>query len=233
LSNRPLRMTSRCGLFGKLQARRDFIAIETSREFLRVWEPWIQGAVAASRLQLAADWRSAFLTAPIWRFWLGAELCGATMLGATMPSMDAVGRYFPLTLVVTAEAGAHFPPPEFDAQREWFVAAEDLLLATLEAEFHFEELGNRLASLPAPTTLAETPSRSGSGQAHAIVSAAGEHFETTFADARRAAHGIIYATNSFWWTIGGENYQPCALTSLRLPDPHLYAGMLTGKFDTA
>ena len=88
----------RCGLYGKLPSKRDFIAIGTPRELLSVWEPWMQGGLSASRHSLGDHWKQAFLTAPIWRFWLGADLCGTTVLGAFMSSLDGVGRYFPLTL---------------------------------------------------------------------------------------------------------------------------------------
>ncbi len=224
-------MTNRCGLFGKLQAKRDFIAIKTSREFLNVWEPWIQSAVSASRLQLAADWLSAFLTAPIWRFWLGAEICGKPMLGATMPSMDAVGRYFPHTLIETAEEGARLAPPELDAQDAWFSAAENFLLATLDGEFRFEDLGERLAALPAPSALVAPQRTAGFERGRSFACSAQEPFEKTFAEARKIAHELSYATNTYWWTIGGEAYERVAIMSLRMPDPHLYAAMLTGKFD--
>ena len=73
-----------CGLYGKLPTKRDFIAIKAPREFLDVWEPWMQGGLSASRHALGDNWQQTFLTAPIWRFWLGSELCGRTMLGAFM-----------------------------------------------------------------------------------------------------------------------------------------------------
>jgi type VI secretion system protein ImpM len=42
----------RCGLFGKLSAKRDFIALATPRAFLEIWEPWVQASLSASRHQL-------------------------------------------------------------------------------------------------------------------------------------------------------------------------------------
>ena len=93
----------RCGLYGKLPAKRDFVAISAPREFLAVWEPWLQGSISASRLALGNSWQAVFLRAPIWRFWLGAGLSGNTIAGAFMPSVDGVGRYFPLTAFAYAE----------------------------------------------------------------------------------------------------------------------------------
>ena len=39
----------RCSLFGKLPAKRDFIALFAPRHFLDIWEPWQQASIAASR----------------------------------------------------------------------------------------------------------------------------------------------------------------------------------------
>lgn len=121
----------RTGLFGKLPAKRDFVALAAPRGFLTVWERWLQGGVSASRQELGSAWQEAFLRAPIWRFWLGAELAGAPVLGAFMPSVDGVGRYFPLSVFAAAEEGDTLPPPELAPQEEWFGAAEAVLLGAL------------------------------------------------------------------------------------------------------
>src|SRR5262245_52262070 len=128
----------RCGLYGKLPSKRDFVAIGTPRALLDVWEPWMQAGISASRVELGGGWKQAFLTAPIWRFWLGAQICGKTVLGAFMPSLDGVGRYFPLTLFACPDEGGAIPPPELDPHDAWFAAAEEFLLATLEPAATFE-----------------------------------------------------------------------------------------------
>ena len=55
----------RCGLFGKLSAKRDFIALATPRHFLEAWEPWVQASLSASRHQLGDQWQQTFLTMPV------------------------------------------------------------------------------------------------------------------------------------------------------------------------
>jgi type VI secretion system protein ImpM len=64
--------------------------------------------LAASRTELGDAWLPAWLEAPIWRFALPPGLCGPdAVLGLWLPSVDRVGRYFPLTLAaVAAEADA-------------------------------------------------------------------------------------------------------------------------------
>ncbi len=49
----------RCGLYGKLPCKRDFVALAAPRAFLSVWVPWLQGGVSASRAQLGDGWRDA------------------------------------------------------------------------------------------------------------------------------------------------------------------------------
>ena len=102
------------GLFGKLPAKRDFVAFGASRRFLEAWEPWLQAGMATSKQSVGTGWTELYNRAPIWRFWLGADFCGEAMIGAFMPSVDGVGRSFPLTLFA-GEGDESLPPPELDA----------------------------------------------------------------------------------------------------------------------
>jgi type VI secretion system protein ImpM len=220
----------RRGLFGKLRSKRDFVAHGAPRGFLAVFEPWIQGCVASSRAQLGADWQAAFLTAPIWRFWLGPQICGATALGAVMPSMDGVGRYFPLSLALFADEGEALPSPEADAQDEWFAAVEDFLLSTLERETPFEAILEAFEALPAPAFDGAQARLLPSGVAAARVG------ERGFAAACRAAREAeerarTTAATSFWWTDGGERFERLALVANGMPAPSVFAAMISGRPD--
>src|ERR1700730_11841101 len=137
----------RCSLFGKLAAKRDFIALFAPRGFLNAWEPWLQSCGSASRDSLGDSWQQAFLTAPIWRFWLGADICGATVAGAIMPSVDGVGSYYPLTLLAVAVPELSISSPDLDAQDDWYLAAEELLLSTLDQTNSFETISSALELL--------------------------------------------------------------------------------------
>lgn len=223
----------RCGLYGKLPTKRDFIAIGTPRAFLSVWEPWMQSGLSASRHSLGDQWQQAFLTAPIWRFWLGAELCGTTVLGAFMPSLDGVGRYFPLTLIACPDEGRAIPPPELDPQDAWFNEAEEYLLSTLEPSVTFEGVTSGLEKLVRPSDDIPAPSRNdmvvlkGGGMVAPVHQRA---LPELFGSLRVLDHADVYASASFWWTIGGEGYQPLAISARRLPDPFQFTEMLTGRF---
>lgn len=221
------------GLYGKLPAKRDFVAFNTPRAFLGVWEPWLQAGVAISRQILGERWREAYLSAPIWRFWLGADFCGESVLGAFMPSIDGVGRYFPLTVFAGESAGA-LPPPEIEPNKEWFDAVETILLDALQPEHDFERLAASVAALAAP--IQTPPDTAVAGIAlladgAILVRDFGDELALAFRAARRFGHRRAFAGQSFWWTIGGEDFQPAALIETGLPRPERFAEMLTGSFD--
>jgi len=221
-----------CGLYGKLPTKRDFIAIQAPREFLAVWEPWMQGGLSASRHALGDSWQQTFLTAPIWRFWLGAELCGRTVLGAFMSSLDGVGRYFPLTLLAFPDEGAAIPPPEFDAQDGWFAVAEEFLLSTLEDTTTFEAVTAGLERLvnPSDDPLVARRSDMVEFKDGLIAQLHQRSLSDVFASIRIADYANVYAAATFWWTIGGEGFQPLAMSSRRMPPPFQFTQMLTGRF---
>ena len=106
------------GFFGKLPAKRDFVASGASRAFLEMWEPWLQASLATSRQMLGDDWSAAYNRAPIWRFWLGAHFAGEAIIGALMASVDGVGRPFPMG-VFCGEGDGLLPPPEIEANDAW------------------------------------------------------------------------------------------------------------------
>jgi type VI secretion system protein ImpM len=221
----------RCGLFGKLSAKRDFIALATPRNFLEAWEPWVQASLSASRHQLGDQWQQVFLTTPVWRFWLGAAICGSTVAGVIMPSLDGVGRYYPLTLHAVGDAGAPIAPPDIDAQDEWFNIGENFLLSTLDRDMAFEEVSSALDRLPVPRTRSSGEDDGkivplGEGMAGMI--SAGDGFSASLSRLR-AASPDVYASASFWWTSGGGDFPALALSCRGLPDPYRYSTLLSGN----
>ena len=220
-------------LFGKLPAKRDFVGVRTPRAFLGVWEPWLQAAISSSRNTLSDRWQPAFLKAPIWRFWLGSSLCGVSTLGAWMPSVDAVGRYFPLALAAIADPGEEFPAPALEPQERWFEAAESVLLDALQADRTLEATIAALDRLP-PLDRPAIP------LAEDVIETRPETFVTRAADRGfRAAFGrlgaipaaTLHRGSSFWWTEGGEDFERLCLICPGMPDPFIMATMLTGEAD--
>ena len=89
------------GFYGKLPMVGDFVSRRLPNDFISSWDSWLQSAIAASREELGDDWLKNYLTSPIWRFLLSPGLCGnQAVAGIMMPSVDRVGRYYPLTVAV-------------------------------------------------------------------------------------------------------------------------------------
>jgi type VI secretion system protein ImpM len=225
----------RCGLYGKIPSKRDFISIAAPRHFLSVWEPWLAACLAESRRMLGEEhWRQAFCAAPAWRFALDAELFGSNFVGVFTPSVDAIGRCFPLTLVAGEHAHVLFATPETDRCQIWFDAAEEFLLLVLDAQLEREAIDAGFealsaASLEPPPADAYPEAKSFQFARLGDPQAAEQTLEQFFAAGRLQA-GAMAAVN-YWWTLGSEAYRPTALVQRSLPDPSLFAAMLAEQFD--
>jgi type VI secretion system protein ImpM len=87
------------GWYGKLPALGDFAQRRLPADFVTAWDAWLQGVIIDSQRTLDDSWLSHYLTAPVWRFVLTRGVLGAQSWGGILlPSVDRVGRYFPLTV---------------------------------------------------------------------------------------------------------------------------------------
>jgi len=216
------------GLFGKLPSRRDFISQGAPRAFLRLWEPWVDQGLGAMRASLGPQhWEGTFRTSPIWRFWLGSEICGEAMFGALMPSMDAVGRYFPLTAICLGDQTPLPSPPNVDAHHGWFMRLEDVMLEALDPHNAPEEILAKLASLDPAQAPDDAPEPLYSSL---HPDKAPSRLTDLFA-ACRVAYPCNMASASFWWTLGGTQHRPTAFIRQNLPEPDMMAAMMTAHFE--
>jgi type VI secretion system protein ImpM len=220
------------GLFGKLPARRDFISANASKRFLHVWEPWLQSGIAMSRQMLGPAWTEAYNRAPIWRFWLGSDFCGEATIGAFMPSVDGVGRAFPLT-IFAGEAESFMAPPEVNSNELWCEDAEAILLEALEEGATLEAILDKVARMRAPFAQPRAGAPEGLselGDGAILIRNVDQETLHAFGEARRFGDRRALAHESFWWTIGGGGLQPLVLSQVGLPSAVRFADMLTGAF---
>jgi type VI secretion system protein ImpM len=125
------------GFAGKIPARGDFVHAGLPRDFTDPWHDWQSLVISGSRTLMGEGWLEAFLEAPVWRFVLPPGLCGArAAVGVIMPSVDKVGRYFPLTLVALPDAGM----PNADDWSEWLEAVETVGRLALDEDAEPERL---------------------------------------------------------------------------------------------
>lgn len=92
------------GLFGKLPALGDFVSRSLGGDDLRRVDAWMAGGMLA--LQSSGEqWLQPYLVSPVWQCLIPAgRLCQSVCAGALMPSVDRVGRYFPLLVLRPLES---------------------------------------------------------------------------------------------------------------------------------
>jgi type VI secretion system protein ImpM len=145
------------GYFGKVPQLGDFVSSNLPRTFVEPWDAFLRDMLSSSREALGDDWLEAYINGPIWRFLLGARVAGPTpVIGTLMPSVDRVGRYFPLTIAALGgtPAAAGVDP--------WFEKAETLSLETLDDAFDPATLSARVQELGAPPSDSVAPIEVGS-----------------------------------------------------------------------
>ncbi|MBX3570599.1 MAG: type VI secretion system-associated protein TagF [Rhizobiaceae bacterium] len=213
------------GLFGKLPLKRDFIAHEIRQDVLAPLETWLQTAVAASRSELGRNWEELYLVAPIWRLWIGAGVLGANCAGALMPSVDGIGRFFPLLALYVCDDGETMPPPSYAPQEKWFSAIEHRLLGVLE-EGASTPVDSILAGLSPPSLSGAEIGRGhfkGGPVWHGPADADTPSFlAATFEDDYRE----VARDRSYWWVPGDGARGPVLHARNGLPDPYFHTRML-------
>ncbi len=219
------------GIFGKLPQKRDFIALNLPRAVLEPFETWLQSAIAVSRNELGQSWQDLYLVSPIWRFWIGADIMSTTCAGALMPSVDSVGRFFPLAIIYFAEPGEELAAPPFDPQDIWYFTIEERLLSVLEPEKNVA-VERLMEGLSPPQTTTRAPSpwpnrfkrgsvwRSDGGAASEVLSVM-----------MTADYWESMAGRTFWWTNGGSSTGPLIYVRNALPDPTFYVNMIRGSVE--
>ena len=144
------------GFFGKVPARGDFVRRALPAAFVTPWDEWLQAGIAGSKEVLGDAWLEVYLTSPVWRFALSAQLAGEpAAAGVLIPSVDAVGRYFPLTLACLLPDDA--APAEIRSRTSWFDDAERLAVTVLEEDATLDDLVAGVDALGAPVLEPQLP----------------------------------------------------------------------------
>jgi type VI secretion system protein ImpM len=231
------------GFFGKLPSNGDFLQRRVPQAFLDVWDPWLQECVHASRESLQEAWLPAYLTSPVWRFVLPEAICGSgAYAGILAPSVDRVGRYFPMTIVAQLDVDAN--PLDFAMQRRsWFDALESLLVTALgEAEVDLEGFDAQLIEHTRFLDGELDPSGPGLKDLfqRSQFPRQGEYWRTPLASAgslQAAINAFAYRELSaqlrpvsVWWTEGSGASAPAWLSLRGLPAPDRFGAMLNGQW---
>lgn len=138
------------GLYGKIPTLGDFVSRRLTPGFIEAWDKWLQRGLSASKEQLGSQWTGIYLSSPIWHFLLSPGVCGTTpWAGVFMPSVDKVGRYFPLTLAAPIGQDRKLFDL-FTGAGDWFKQLETLALSVLEDNVDIDGLDRNLKTLGLP-----------------------------------------------------------------------------------
>lgn len=212
---------SAAGFYGKLAARGDFIQRGLPSGFVEPWDAWLAAGIAASQAELGAAWLDAYLVSPLWRFAVAPGLLGSDpVAGVMMPSIDRVGRYFPLCIAHPLEREADLASL-VGGPDDWFEAVEALLLSTLQADAELERFEAAVGALDAPRHGRCVPCNAGFRHVHFR---AGSPAERAAALAQLSCEGA-----SLWWGRGAARVAAGLLCCAGLPPPRAFSGFLLGE----
>ncbi|WP_296266603.1 type VI secretion system-associated protein TagF [Pseudomonas sp. UBA6562] len=213
---------SEVGFYGKLACRGDFVSRGLSASFIEPWDQWLAAGLQTCRRQLGEAWLEAYLVSPLWRFALAPGVCGPqAMVGVVMPSIDRVGRYFPLTVAQSLAPQASLAAV-VGGHDDWFERAEALLLASLEADAGFEAF---LAAVDALGGF-DVPARI----AAQTVPGGLERLPAEWPQARTLALADAACVGmSLWWGQGSARIAPGLMRCAGLPRSEDFAGFILGK----
>jgi type VI secretion system protein ImpM len=228
------------GWYGKIPNLGDFASRRLPQRFIAQWDDWLQTALAGSRALIGESWLDVYLTSPVWRFLLLPSVCGeSAWAGVLMPSVDRVGRYFPLT--IAAEI-ATLPSSESDlgALSNWLERAETAALGALDPDRNADDLDQTLIETCPPTfsgggdlekVQSQLADRLGSldGGPSVLSLDSVESFAPLVAGA--GIRSLLGTTSgkSLWWSRNREGATPMLFCCSGLPGSDYFAMLLQGN----
>ncbi len=216
---------STIGFFGKLPAHGDFISRHLPSSFISVWDEWLQLSVAGSRGLQGDAWLDNYLTSPIWRFALQSGAVNeSAWVGILVPSVDSVGRYFPLTIALSVSSTANLFE-YMTCNAAVFEALEAAALSTLQEQLDADQLTSLLEGQVAMMSL-DVPSDLAVLERGRLASG-GENDAARYAGLLQN-HFMSAASYSVWSACVTANSPAAILVADGLPSVNQYASMLNG-----
>ena len=153
-----------------------------------------------------------------------------------MPSVDSVGRYFPLTIAAPVDPKLNLLSISSVSQ-EWYTQLERLARSCLDDDFDLNRFDAEIKQLaqpvgyPAPSRR-EDETRSEARLANAWRYGMASPDQLSF-DCPSLLHEMLdrlLYSYSLWWTRGSTRVTPTYLVCQGLPPPQGYAAMLDGNW---
>ena len=147
MSQQPL--TAAACWFGKLPSIGDFVGRRMSHELTTDWDYWLRSGLDQLRSDAPDTWTQRFVHSPIWFFLTPARITGVPACGVIAPSVDRVGRFYPLTVMSLAtERQQAMAEPA--ALGRFLAGVHAAVVDARRLPLSPDELDARLADLPSP-----------------------------------------------------------------------------------
>lgn len=226
------------GCYGKIPALGDFLSRNLPGTFVEAWDGWLRRVLAACARDGNDDWIDQYLAGPVWRFAFGPGVLGPVgRAGILVPSVDSIGRCFPLTIAIDIPDTVS-AIEMVDAWAEGYEHAEMIAIGAIGRALTPEAFVDRVAGLPSPVPVPDRPAIErwtdaeapcvGVRTAGSPDEAGGARDVTTalaFALAAGAPNGM-----SLWWHLNLEGRSASTAMFAGLPPPEVTRGMLVGAW---
>ena len=221
------------GLYGKLPSYGDFIFRNLNSAFINPWDEWLQHFISGSQEQMGEDWLDIYLTSPIWRFVLSPGVIDNNVwAGLMMPSVDRVGRYFPISLV--KPFASNISPVNFMLnQHDWFNALETHCLTALDGNIDADELIATVAEIDVSPQQSYQATYNLGEMGPMLIGLSSddkEQIDGSLPYLLNAALATGLSSFSLWQTAGSELISPVLFSCQGLPPIGGIASMLDGQW---
>lgn len=138
------------GFWGKIPTTGDFVSRDVRPELIDGFDSWLQQGISHSKALLQDTWLEKYLTAHIWRFYAKNTFATDSICtGIMCPSVDRVGRYFPLIFILELQVEKAWDISFLQTRRSWFSALESIALRALHEPLDADTLKAELTKASA------------------------------------------------------------------------------------
>ncbi|WP_425641709.1 type VI secretion system-associated protein TagF [Marinomonas gallaica] len=218
----------RVGIYGKLPAHSDFISDGMPTDISNELYEWIQSVMYHSRERLEDNqWLSAYLVSPIWRMFVPeSETRAHGWMGIMVPSVDAIGRYFPLFIVFETKCKSLTVEWLFKEATDLFAVMEAVAISALQQQLNFSQLKSLLANKLEDFNFGQKPVLPNSLNSEVLEFSCEQPSTSNDAFLQQP---LAQLDGVFWWTLSDINkHQKPFFKCRALPTSNEYEFLLTG-----
>jgi type VI secretion system protein ImpM len=223
------------GWFGKIASLGDFAHRRLSPATVQALDQWLSACLQTSQAVLGQRWLNLYLGSPVWRFaWAPGVLGAHWWFGVLMPSVDNVGRYFPLLITLNTDE----PPRttyELQQLEQWFAHMTHIALGTLLVGSTVEQLEAELArapQLPHPIQRASALYGPAAQSSHHTRQSLAGDAPLALCLEQMAINDTLQRLQgcSVWWPVPASGGNSSLSSTKGLPDAHAYTRLLDGTW---